>query len=228
MLLLAEKVLGELVAALLKLLLGSELDNLLADLSDVFCRSLALAGDRFALCLAVHGRRRRLGSRTLKLVDALHVVKEVVATGEAMSRHSTLAILKVTEVGPSTVTVHAVCLTLMAEQACSGRELNADASLLVAAEWLQVRVDVLVIVALQRCRLVGAARLALLRAVVLAILVRSLLVEDVAASDLGALLLELSLGRVSRRLDILVAIQRLWRKRGRSALFCVIPACCQY
>jgi hypothetical protein len=156
-------------------------------------------------------------------VDTLHVVKEVVATGEAMSRQSTLAVLEMTEVGPGTVTVHAVCLTLMAEQACSGRELNADASLFVAAEWLQVRVDVLVVVALQRCRLVGAARLALLRAVVLAVLVRTLLVEDVAASDLGALLLELSLGCVSRRLDILVAVQRLWRKRGRSALFCVVP-----
>jgi hypothetical protein len=161
-------------------------------------------------------------------VDTLHVVKEVVATGEAMSRQSTLAVLEMTEVGPGTVTVHAVCLTLMAEQACSGRELNADASLFVAAEWLQVRVDVLVVVALQRCRLVGAARLALLRAVVLAVLVRTLLVEDVAASDLGALLLELSLGCVSRRLDILVAVQRLWRKRGRSALFCVVPAYCQH
>ena len=56
-----------------------------------------------------------------------------------------------------------------------------------------MRIDVLVVVALQRCRLVGATCLALLGAVVLAVLIRSLLVEGVAASNLCALLLKLDL-----------------------------------
>ena len=52
--------------------------------------------------------------------------------------------------------------------------------------------DILV-VALQSCWLVAAPSLALFRTVVLAVLVWSLLVERVAASNLGALFLELGL-----------------------------------
>lgn len=51
----------------------------------------------------------------------------------------------------------------------------------------------LLVVALESGWLVAAASLALFRAVVLAVLVWCLLVERVAASDLGALLLELRL-----------------------------------
>lgn len=87
------------------------------------------------------------------------------------------------------MTMHAVRLALVTEQASGRRELNTDARLLVAAERLEVRVDVLVVIALQRRGLVGAAWLAFLRAVVLAILVRTLLVKRVATSNFGALFL---------------------------------------
>lgn len=76
----------------------------------------------------------------------LHVVKEVVATGEAMAGHSSLAIPEVAQVWPGAMAVHAVCFSLMAEEACSRRELHTDTSLLVAAERLQVRVDVFAII----------------------------------------------------------------------------------
>ena len=142
-------------------------------------------------------------------MNALHVVEKVVAAREAVARYSTLAILEVAEVRPSTMSVHAVRLTFVTKQAGSGGELNANAGLLVTAEWLQVRVNILVVVALQRRRLVGATRLALLRAVVLAVLVRPLLVENVTASNLSALLLELSFSHVSRRLNVFVTVQGL-------------------
>lgn len=119
--------------------------------------------------------------------------------------------------------MHAMGLTLVTEQTSSGRELNADARLLVAAEWLQVRVDVLVVVALERCGLVCAARLTLLGAVVLAVLVGTLLVENVAASNLSALLFKLGLGRVCGRLNVFMAVQGLWCNGRGSAFFCVIP-----
>jgi hypothetical protein len=191
-LLLAGEVLSKLVATLLKLLLGGELDDFLALLREVFGGSLALARDRLAGDLTLQ-RWRRLSSRTLKLVNTLHVIEEVVATRKAVSRDSTLAVLEVAEMRPSAMSVHAVSLALVAQQASSGGELNANASLLVAAEGLQVRVDVLVVVALQRCRLVGATSLAFLGAMVLAVLIGTLLVEGMAASDLCALLLKFDL-----------------------------------
>lgn len=140
-------------------------------------------------------------------MNTLHVVEEIVAAGEAVSRNSTLAVLEVAEVRPGTVSVHTVGLTLMTEQTGSGGKLNADAGLFVAAEWLQVRINVLVVVALQWCRLVCAARLALLRTAVLAILIWSLLVKNMAASDLGALLLKLGLSSINWRLSFFVPIQ---------------------
>jgi hypothetical protein len=78
-------------------------------------------------------------------VYSLHVVEEVVATGEAVTWHRSLAIAEVAQVRPRAVTVHAMCLTLVAEKACSRRELHTNTSLLVAAERLQVGVDVLAI-----------------------------------------------------------------------------------
>lgn len=194
-LLLAGEILGKLIATLLKLLLSSELNNLLALLREVFSRGLALAGDGLARDLALQ-RWGRLGGRTLELVNTLHVVEEVVATGEAVSRNGTLAVLEVAEVRTGSMSVHAVSLALVTQQAGSGGELDANTGLLVAAEWLQVRVDVLVVVALQRCRLVSATGLALLGAVVLAVLIRTSLIEGVAASNLCALLLKLGLCRI--------------------------------
>jgi hypothetical protein len=215
-LLLAGKVCCKLLAALLELLLSSELDYLWALLYDVLCRSLALAGEGLALCLTLHDRRGLSGG-ALELVNTLHVVEKVVAAREAVAWHCTLAVLEVAEVRPGTVSVHTVRLALVTEQARCGGELNADASLLVATERLQVRVDVLVVVAFQRCRLVSTARLALLGAVVLAVLVRTPLVEDVAASNLGALLLELSLSGINWGLDVLRAMG------DRSGLFNLVP-----
>jgi hypothetical protein len=42
--------------------------------------------------------------------------------------------------GPGAVAVHAMSLAFVAKKASSRGELHADAGLLVAAEWLQVRV----------------------------------------------------------------------------------------
>lgn len=70
-----------------------------------------------------------------------------------------------------------------------------------------MRVDVLVVVTLERRRLVSAARLSFLRAVVLAVLVGALLVKNMTAGDLGTLLFKLSLGSVDGGLDILLPVQ---------------------
>ena len=86
--------------------------------------------------------RRRLRSGAIVLVHTLHVVEEVVATREAVARHSTLAVPEVAKVWPGAMTMHAMRFPLVTEKACSRRELHADAGLLVAAERLQVRVDV--------------------------------------------------------------------------------------
>lgn len=137
-------------------------------------------------------------------MHTLHVVKEVVATRKAVTRHGSLTLPEVAKVWPGAVAVHTMRLPLMAEKARSRRELHADASLLVATERLEVRINVfaiiksvdmrvcvkrddLLVVALESGGLVAAPCLALLGAVVLAVLVWALLVERVAASDLGAL-----------------------------------------
>ena len=95
--------------------------------------------------------RRRLCGGPVILVDTLHVVKEVVATREPVTRHGTLTIAEVAQVWPGSVTVHAMCLTLVTEEACSRRELHANARLLVAAERLQMRVHVLAVEGVSSC-----------------------------------------------------------------------------
>ena len=85
------------------------------------------------------------------MVDTLHVVEEVVAAREAVAWHSTLAILEVAEVRPRAVSVHTVRLAFVTKQARGGRKLNADASLLVAAERLQMRVHVLAVEGVSFC-----------------------------------------------------------------------------
>jgi hypothetical protein len=69
-------------------------------------------------------------------MDALHVVKEVVAAREPMSWHGTLTVTEVAEMRARTMAVHAVGLTFMTKEAGSRRELDANTSLLVASEWL--------------------------------------------------------------------------------------------
>jgi hypothetical protein len=76
-------------------------------------------------------------------VNTLHVIKEVVAAWETMALYRTLAIAEVAKVRSRTMAMHAMCLALVAEETGGGGELNSDASLLVAAERLQVRVHVL-------------------------------------------------------------------------------------
>lgn len=152
------------------------------------------------------------------------MVKEVVATREAVARHRSLAVSEVAQVWPSAVTVHTVRLALVAEKACSRRELHTYTGLLVATEGLEVRVDVLarnsldtyhkarrtvydlLVVALQSGWLVAAPSLALLGAVVLAILVWRLLVQWVAASNLCTLLLELGVSDLGLRECVFVSV----------------------
>jgi len=86
--------------------------------------------------------RRRLRRGAIVLVHTLHMVEEVVATREAVTRHSSLAVPEVAQVWPGAVPMHTVSFPLVTEKACSRRELNTDTSLLVAAERLQVRVDI--------------------------------------------------------------------------------------
>jgi hypothetical protein len=76
-------------------------------------------------------------------VYSLHVVEEIVTTREAVTGHCPLAVPEVAQVRPSPMTVHTMRLTLMAEKACSRRELHTNAGFLVAAERLEVRVDIL-------------------------------------------------------------------------------------
>jgi hypothetical protein len=71
------------------------------------------------------------------------VIEEVVSAGKPVTRYCTLAITEMAEMWSGTMTMHAVSLTLMTEKAGSRRKLNTNASLLVAAERLQVRVHVL-------------------------------------------------------------------------------------
>lgn len=134
-LLLGKELLGERLATLLALLLSSKFDNLGTLLSRLLGRRLALAGGRLASSLSLH-RWRGLSGGPIVLVDSLHVVKEVVATREAVARHRSLAVSEVAQVWPSAVTVHTVRLALVAEEACSRRELHTNAGLLVATEGL--------------------------------------------------------------------------------------------
>lgn len=143
-LLLAQEFLGKGLSSLLTLLLGSELDNLNALLTRLLGRRLALARRRLARSLSLD-RRRWLSSGPIVLVHSLHVVKEVVSTRETVTWHSALAVAEVAEVRPRAMTVHTMCLTFVTEEACSRRELHADAGFLVAAERLEVRVNVLAV-----------------------------------------------------------------------------------
>jgi hypothetical protein len=71
-------------------------------------------------------------------VHTLHVVKEVVATREAVTLYGALAVTEVAEMRSGTVAVHAMCLAFVTEEAGGRRELNANTCFLVAAKRLQV------------------------------------------------------------------------------------------
>ena len=75
------------------------------------------------------------------IVYSLHVIKQVVSPWEAIARESALAASVEAKVRAVTVAVHAVSLALVAEEASSGRELLLGASVLPAAEWLEVGIN---------------------------------------------------------------------------------------
>lgn len=86
---------------------------------------------------------RGLSGGTVVLVHTLHMVEEIVATGETVALDGTITVTEVAEVRSCTVTMHTMSFSLVAEQASRGRELDSHAGLLVATEGLQVRVDIL-------------------------------------------------------------------------------------
>ena len=79
------------------------------------------------------------------VVHSLHMVEQVVPPWEAIARKSTLAASVEAKVGSVTVTMHAVSLTLVTEQASRGGELLLGACFLPASEWLQVRINKLAV-----------------------------------------------------------------------------------
>jgi hypothetical protein len=72
----------------------------------------------------------------------LHVVLEVPSSWKAITNDGTIAVSVGTEVRLVAVPVHSMGLTLVAEQAGSGREGNIQAGRILAAIGLQVSVKV--------------------------------------------------------------------------------------
>jgi hypothetical protein len=69
------------------------------------------------------------------------VVLEVPLTGKSVARNTALAAFVLAQEGLVAVSVKSVGLALMAEEAGSRRESGALAGKVLAAVWLQVRVD---------------------------------------------------------------------------------------
>lgn len=115
-------------------------------------RSFALAACSLLLGRWVRVRsfraRETSASVLTVVVYSLHVVKQVVPPREAVARESTLAASVEAEVRSVTVTVHTMGLSLVTEQAGGGREFLFGASLLSAAEWLEMRINELAVRAL--------------------------------------------------------------------------------
>jgi hypothetical protein len=115
------------------------LDSRLAAVGSLSLRGLGLA-------LTSLGGLSRSSCRwatgaTVVIVNTLHVVAQVPLAGESISVNSTLTALINTKERLVTMAVESVSLTLMAEQASSGREAGALAWLSLAAVGLQVRVN---------------------------------------------------------------------------------------
>ena len=107
-------------------------------------RSFALTARTLLLSnVRIHGVRAwKTCAGVLSVVMySLHVVKQVVPPWEAISRKSSLAAGVEAKVWTVAVTVHAMGLPFVAEQAGSGGELLLGASLLSAAEGLEMRID---------------------------------------------------------------------------------------
>lgn len=79
------------------------------------------------------------------VMDSSHMIKEIVAPGEAVSEHTALAARVVAEVGPVAMAVHAVGFAFVAEEASGGGELLLGAGVDFAAEGFEVGVDELAV-----------------------------------------------------------------------------------
>lgn len=135
------------------------------------------------------GRRGRLGDGAVVVVHAPHVVPQVPLPGEAVSGDGAVATLVSAHVRLLAVAMHGVGLTLMPEEAGSGRKPGILAAFDLAAVWLEMGVHelaagglvdrigsagqpFLLVIALELLGLVVAARLALPRAVEQAVRLR--------------------------------------------------------
>jgi hypothetical protein len=108
-------------------------------------RRLSLAADRLTAITTL------LAGLLLVVMDALHVVKQVVSPGESISWNTSFTSRVEAEVGAITMTMHPVCLSFMAEQTSSGGELLLGTSLDLASEGFDMRVNELAAV---RCQCV--------------------------------------------------------------------------
>ena len=79
------------------------------------------------------------------IVYPLHVVKKVVPPRKTIAWESALAASVEAKVRSVAVAVHAVSLALVTEEASGGRELLLGASVLSAAEWLEVGINELAV-----------------------------------------------------------------------------------
>jgi len=95
------------------------------------------------------GSRRRRGSRlsssAVVIVNPPHVVSQVPLTGKSMSGKRAFAALISAEIRLLTMAMHGVGLTLMPEEASSGRKPGVLATLNLAAVGLQVGINELAV-----------------------------------------------------------------------------------
>ena len=75
-------------------------------------------------------------------MDPAHVIVKVVAAGKAVARLGTFAVCVEAKIWLGSVTVHAMSLTLVSQKTGSGGKLDLVTSRVLAAERLQVRINV--------------------------------------------------------------------------------------
>ena len=105
-------------------------------------RWLALA--RSSLLLSVCPRERAtslIGQIFLVIVDALHVVEEIIPSREAIARSTAFTASVVAQMWSFAVSMHAVCFSFVTKEAGCGREFLLGARFHLAAERLEMRVD---------------------------------------------------------------------------------------
>lgn len=125
------------------LLLGddSTLDTSSSRLHVVGTHGLALPAADLLVSLRSDWAVGLLRDVLLVVVDALHVVEQIISAWEATARDAAFTAFVPAQVGTIAMAVHAVGLALVTEEASSGRELLLRAYLQFTAEGLDVRVD---------------------------------------------------------------------------------------